>query len=159
VPQRCREWLASQRFCAVAVPGVVGVCKHKDSCEQRGVQRYVQTALTTSVGRSHTISIQVAHGCANAQCSQTHRSVYDQGWALAPTHDTTTPTVAPSWTGSHRWVVRLHVRERENSSARATCNRDGWRWRCQLLTEQVRNEWHSCPSFLDHTNELARCVH
>ena len=62
MPQRCREWLASQRFCAVAVPGVVGVCKHKYSCEQRGVQRCVQTALTTSVRRSHTISIQVAHG-------------------------------------------------------------------------------------------------
>ena len=40
---------------------------------QRGAQRCVQTARTTTVDRSHTMSIQVAHECACAQCSQTHR--------------------------------------------------------------------------------------
>jgi hypothetical protein len=40
---------------------------------QTGAQRCVQTVRTTSVSRSHTMSIQVAHGCAGAQCSQTHR--------------------------------------------------------------------------------------
>jgi hypothetical protein len=45
----------------------------EEGSTQRGAQRGVQTARTTSVGWSHTMSIQVAHGCARALCSQTHR--------------------------------------------------------------------------------------
>jgi hypothetical protein len=45
----------------------------EEGSTQRGALRSVQTILTTSVGTSHTTSIQVAHGCAGAQCSQTHR--------------------------------------------------------------------------------------
>jgi hypothetical protein len=45
----------------------------EEGSTQRGAQRCVQTVRTTSVSRSHTMSIQVAHGCAGAQCSQTYR--------------------------------------------------------------------------------------
>jgi hypothetical protein len=64
----------------------------EEGSTQRGAQRCVQTARTTSVGRSHTMSVQVAHGCARAQCSQhmgvharsVHKriAVYKQGWAI-----------------------------------------------------------------------------
>jgi hypothetical protein len=45
----------------------------EEGSTQRGAQRCVQTARTTSVGRSYTMNIRVAHGCAGEQCSQTHR--------------------------------------------------------------------------------------
>jgi hypothetical protein len=45
----------------------------EEGSTQRGAQRCVQSVRTTSVGGSHTMSIQVAHGCADVRSSQTHR--------------------------------------------------------------------------------------
>jgi hypothetical protein len=47
-------------------------CEHEDECEHRiHWSRRVHT-LPVLISRSHTMSIQVAHGCAGAQCSQTY---------------------------------------------------------------------------------------
>jgi hypothetical protein len=54
----------------------------EEGTTHRGAQRCVQTVRTTSVGMSHTMSIQVACMGVHAHSALTRIAVHKQGWAL-----------------------------------------------------------------------------
>jgi hypothetical protein len=70
----------------------------EEGSTQRGAQRCVQTTrTTTSVGRSHTMSIQVAHGRMHARIVHKRIAVYKQRWALVLLHEKVEASMFVAW--------------------------------------------------------------